>query len=239
MAETYVAVDLETTGLNPKTDRIIEIGAVKVEHGTVKDVFDRLIHPGRKIGTFVEQLTGITDDMVKDAPVITEVLPEFLEFAKDAPLVGHNIMFDYSFLKRNVVNAGGSFDRMGVDTLALIRILLPELPKKSLPYVCRYLKIETGTSHRAQDDAKAAAFLYEYVKEHWSLERERLEPKPLLYPVKREVPATLRQKEYLQALLKYHKIDLGLSPESLTKNEASRLIDNIISQHEKMITQRR
>ena len=81
--------------------------------------------------------------------------------------------------------------------------------------------------------------MYEYVKEHWSLERERLEPKPLLYPVKREVSATLRQKEYLQALIKYHKIDLDLSPESLTKNEASRLIDNIISQHGKMITQRR
>lgn len=234
MADVYVAVDLETTGLNPRTDRIIEIGAVRMEHGEAKAVYHQLINPERAIGAFVEQLTGITDDMVKGAPTIADVLPEFLAFAGEAPLVGHNLMFDYSFLKRNAVNAGASFERSGVDTLALVRMLLPELPKKSLPYVCEQLKIETGTSHRAVDDARAAAHLYEYVKENWRLERERLEPKPLFFRVKREAPATPRQKEYLRALMKYHKIDLDLEVESLTKNEASRRIDGIIGEYGKM-----
>ncbi len=235
MENTYVAVDLETTGLNPKMDRIIEIGAIKVKNGIVQDMFHKLINPERKIGEFVEHLTGITEDMVKDAPKISEVLPEFLAFVGDAPLVGHNLMFDYSFLKRNVLNVGGTFEKEGIDTLALVRLFLPQLPKKSLSYVCEQFKIDTGTSHRAQDDAKAAAFLYEYMKEKWVLDEKLLEPKPLLCKIKREVPATRKQKEYLHALIKYHKIKLEFEIESLTKNEASRTIDGIISEYGKMI----
>lgn len=234
MADCYVAVDLETTGLNPKMDRIIEIGAVKVENGVVKEEFHCLIDPERKIGEFVENLTGITDEMVKGGKKIGEALPDFLDFLGEAPLVGHNIMFDYSFLKRNVINAGGMFDRMGVDTLALVRLLLPALPKKTLPYVCEQLNIDTGTSHRAKDDARAAAYLYEYVKKNWKLEKALLEPRPLIYTIKKEVPATLRQKEYLRALAKYHKIELEFEIDNLTKNEASRAIDGIISEHGKM-----
>ena len=234
MTDCYVAVDLKTTGLNAKTDRIIEIGAVRVENGKVKDVFHRLIDPERKIGEFVEELTGITNEMVKGEQKIAEALTEFLEFLGEAPLVGHNIMFDYSFLKRNVVNIGKTFDRTGVDTLALVRLLFPTFPKKTLPYVCEQLHIDTGESHRALDDARAAAYLYEYIKENWKLERTWLDPKPLMYSVKKEVPATLRQKEYLRALAKYHKIELEFEIESLTKNEASRAIDGIIAEHGKM-----
>ena len=231
MADTYVAVDVETTGLSPKTDRIIEIGAVKVENGVVTDCFSQLINPKRHVGEFVEQLTGITDVMLRDAPPIGQVLPEFLDFCGAYPLVGHNILFDYGFLKRNVVNAGGSFERLGVDTLALIRVLMPELPKKSLSYVCRCLSIETGTSHRAKDDARAAANLYEYIKGKWTGEPDKLAPHPLIYQVKRETPATPRQKDYLRALVEYHKLEKSIFSETLTKNEASRLIDRILSEY--------
>ena len=102
--DVYKRQDLETTGLNPKTERILEIGAVLVENGEVKDRFSALIDPKRQISQRIVELTGITDEMVAGKPDIQEALPEFLKFCKDYPLLGHHIIFDYSFLKRAAVN---------------------------------------------------------------------------------------------------------------------------------------
>src|SRR5699024_4816683 len=108
--ECYIVLDLETTGLRPKQDKIIEIGAVKVCNDVVVDVFSRLVYPGIPIKEEVMQLTGISNEMVKHEHTINEILPQFLAFAQELPLVGHNIMFDYSFMKRAVVNFGETFE---------------------------------------------------------------------------------------------------------------------------------
>ena len=128
---SFVAVDLETTGLDPKKDRIIEIGAIRVENGEVAGEYQQLVNPGCPIPDFVSDLTGITDEMVEKAPMIGEVLDEFLKFCGELPIVGHQVMFDYRFLKRATVNQGESFERNGIDTLALCRAFMPVEEKPS------------------------------------------------------------------------------------------------------------
>lgn len=227
-----VAVDLETTGLNPKTERILEIGAVLVENGEVKDRFSALIDPRRQISQRIVELTGITDEMVAGKPDIQEALPEFLKFCKDYPLLGHHIIFDYSFLKRAAVNQGYSFERTGIDTLAVCRKFIPENEKKNLQAACKWFQVQTEKSHRALEDALAAYRLYEAMEQKYGGKYpEVFFPKELKYKVKREHPASKRQKEVLQYLIKYHKINLSVQLDDLSKNEASRLTDQIISQY--------
>ncbi len=230
--ESYIALDLETTGLNPKKDKIIEIGAVKVCDGNVVDTFQTLVYPGIHIKEEVEKLTGISNEMVKYAYNINEVVPKFLEFAKDLPLVGHNIMFDYSFIKKAIVNYGEAYERLGIDTLKLSRKFLPNLEKKNLNYVCEYLNIKNENHHRALNDALAAHIIFEKLKKQfYHSNLEQFQWKPLLFKVKKEQPMTKFQKEYLIDFIKYHKIVININIDLLTKSECSRLIDTLISQY--------
>ena len=98
MYDTYVSIDLETTGLNPKRDRIIEIGAIRVEQGQIVEEFSTFVDPGRKLEERITELTGIRDEDLADAPQLDEVFPKLLEFMGELPLLGHSILFDYSFL---------------------------------------------------------------------------------------------------------------------------------------------
>ena len=98
MINSYISIDLETTGLNPKEDRIIEIGAIKVIEGKVVDTFTTFVNPGRKLEERIVELTGIRDEDLADAPTIEEVFPKLEEFLEDLPLLGHSILFDFSFL---------------------------------------------------------------------------------------------------------------------------------------------
>lgn len=225
----YLCVDLETTGLNPKTDKIIEIGAVKVKNGEIASTFGTFVRPGRALPENVTELTGITGADLEDAPLIGEVLPQFLEFAENLPLLGHRVLFDYSFLKRAVVNSGGEFERSGIDTLKLSRRFLPDLPSKRLADLCAYYGIEMQ-AHRAMEDAAATHRLYQKLCENF-YEEEAFKPALLVYKVKREGPATKAQKERLARLLDQHGLvpdyEIGL----LTKNEASRLIDRILASY--------
>lgn len=100
MYDTYVSIDLETTGLNPKRDRIIEIGAIRVEQGQIVEEFSTFVDPGRKLEERITELTGIRDEDLTDAPQLDEVFPKLLEFMGELPLLGHSILFDYSFLKK-------------------------------------------------------------------------------------------------------------------------------------------
>lgn len=229
----YLCVDLETTGLNPKTDKIIEIGAVKVCDGKIADTFQMLINPCRPLEERITELTGITDDMLFDKPVINEVLPEFLAFAGEDILLGHSVLFDYSFLKKAVVNEKGSFEREGIDTLKIARMYLPELPHRSLPFLCEHFGI-SHTAHRALGDAMATVALYDRLWELFS-QKEGAEkyflPHKLNFQVKRESPATNAQKERLYKLLERHKIKVEYSVEHLTRNEASRYTDLILAKY--------
>ena len=140
MVKDYVCVDIETSGVRVKWDKIIEIGAVKVRDSKAVDTFSELINPGLKLSPYITELTGITDEMLKDKPFIEKVLPRFIEFTGDDVIMGHNIMFDYSFLKQNAINQKLKFDKMGIDTLKIARKTLKGLESRGLEYLCNYLK---------------------------------------------------------------------------------------------------
>ncbi len=232
----YIVVDLETTGLAPKTDRILEVGAWKVENGGFVQKFHRMVDPGMKIPERITQLTGITDSMVQGQPMIDTVIREFIEFAGELPLLGHNLMFDYAFLKHAAVNQKITFERMGMDTLKISRKVLAELPSRKLGELCSYYHIPQQRAHRADEDAYVTAILYEKMKEQFKEnEPELFVPVQLQYKAKKQAAITNAQKGYLNDLLKYHKIKCDMQMESLTKSEASRLIDGIILQYGKII----
>ena len=160
LRDTYVVFDLETTGFSPVKDKIIEIGAVKVEEGKITDKFSTFVNPKVPIPFEITRLTSITDEMVMNAPTIEEVLPEFLEFIDGAALVAHNAGFDVGFIEQNCRYQDIQPDFTSVDTVALARILLPTLSKYKLNIVAKALNISLENHHRAVDDAGATAEIF-------------------------------------------------------------------------------
>ena len=191
-----IAVDLEMTGLQVKTDRILEIGAVRLVDGQLRDTFQTFVNPHRRIDARITELTGIRPEMVEDAPEAEEALRKFLEFAGEAPFLGHNVIFDYSFLKQCAVNHNREH------------------------------------AHRAVDDAKATAELFLMLQQKYQQQEPGLfVPKPLHYKVKKQGPLTPAQKRDLNHLMIYHRIEFNIELDSLTKSEASRMIDKIYAQY--------
>lgn len=236
MINDYVCVDIETTGIRPKWDRIIEIGAVKVRDGRVTDTFSELIYPGVMLPYQITALTGITDEMLYGKPEIEQILPKFIEFAKDdIYLLGHNTRFDYSFLKQNAINLDLDFDKKGLDTLKAARKVLPELPSRALDCLCEYFGIKDDNHHRAFNDASVTAQLYSILtRQYGDSVPGAFEPFEFIYQIKKMQPITERQKKYLKALIRYHKLETDYEIDSLSKNEASRKIDKIILQNGKI-----
>lgn len=157
---TCVVFDIETTGFSPLKNRIIEIGAVRVEEGRIVDKFGSFVNPDVPIPFEIEKLTGINDNMVLDAPKIDRVLPEFLEFCRGAVMVAHNAGFDISFIKENARQQGLEFNPTVLDTVSLARVLLPNLNRFKLDTVAKELKINLANHHRAVDDAGATAEIF-------------------------------------------------------------------------------
>lgn len=158
--ETFVVFDLETTGFGPVKDRIIEIGAVKIADGKITDRFSTFINPDIPIPFKIEQLTGINDSMVMDAPMIEEILPQFLDFCEGSVLVGHNAQFDVGFVNQKAKMLGLKTDFTVVDTVGMARALMPDLSKYKLNIVAKALGISLENHHRAVDDAKATADIF-------------------------------------------------------------------------------
>ncbi len=154
--ESIVSIDLETTGLEPGTDAIIEIGAVRFTERRVEAEFSTLINPGRPIPPFVVQLTGITDQMVREAPPIQAVLKELVEFVGDSPVLGHNVRFDLSFLRRYRIL--GSND--AIDTYEMASVLLPTASRYNLGALGQALGVPLSATHRALDDARVTRGIY-------------------------------------------------------------------------------
>ena len=236
MTDSYIALDLETTGLSPEQDRILEIGAVKVQDGQVRETYETLLNPGISISPRIRELTGITDEMAAGGKDTRTALEELVAFCGELPLLGHNILFDYSLVKTNAVDFGLKFEKAGIDTLKIARILLPDAEHKSLTALCCHYGISHERAHRAVDDARAAMELYlRLIREFPDSPAELFDPKPLAYRPKKQGPVTPAQKGYLNDLIKYHKITIDVSLDTLTKNEASRLIDKIISTHGRIL----
>ena len=160
LRDTYVVFDIETTGLSAKKNKIIEIGAVKVENGEIIDRFSAFVNPREPIPFEIERLTGINDGMVMDEPPVEEVLPRFLDFCGAAVMVAHNASFDMSFIEYNAEQLGIDFKPTIVDTVALARILLPELKRFKLDTVAKALNVSLENHHRAVDDAEATAHIF-------------------------------------------------------------------------------
>ncbi|MCM1105697.1 MAG: PolC-type DNA polymerase III [Blautia sp.] len=156
----YVVFDLETTGFSPETNRIIEIGAVKVQKGKITEKFSTFVNPGTPIPFRIEQLTGISDSMVIDAPAIEAALPEFMAFCEGCVMVAHNADFDMSFIKKNCLRQNIPCRPTIVDTVGLARVLLHNLNRFKLDTVARALNISLENHHRAVDDAGCTAEIF-------------------------------------------------------------------------------
>lgn len=160
LQDTFVVFDIETTGFHAGNDKIIEIGAVKIKDGKEVDYFSEFINPQIPIPFKIEQLTGINDEMVKDAALIEEILPKFLDFCKDSVLVAHNAEFDTGFIKAKAADLSLPYAFTVVDTLPLARVLLTDIAKFTLDNVCKRLNIKLENHHRAVDDAGATAKVF-------------------------------------------------------------------------------
>lgn len=236
MTDSYVCIDLETTGLNPKSDKIIEIGVVKVADHRVIEEWETFVNPGRMIGERITELTGICDKQLESAPAIEEVLPKLLEIVGDSVLLGHSVLFDYSFVKKAAVNQRLSFEKEGIDTLKIARKYLADLESRSLSSLCKYYGI-SHNAHRALRDARATVELYGklaeqfYDKEEAEGKKSLFRPKRLCYQAKRDTPITIPQKEQLYKLVDKHKLIIDYEIDKLTRSEASRRIDRILAEY--------
>ena len=156
----FVVFDIETTGFSPVNNKIIEIGAVKIQQGEITDRFSVFVNPGVPIPFEIEKLTSINDSMVMDAPPIEVILPQFLDFCQNAVLVAHNANFDMSFIMENAKRQGLSRKFTFVDTLGIARVLLTHQAKHTLDAVAKTLSISLENHHRAVDDAECTAHIF-------------------------------------------------------------------------------
>lgn len=158
--DTFVVFDIETTGLYAQKDKITEIGAVKIKNNEIIDTYSTFVNPQIPIPDKITELTGITDQMVKNAPKIEEILPKFLEFVGDGVFVAHNANFDMGFIRFNAKSLQLDINNPVLDTLELSRGLLPQLGKHKLNIICDHLGISLENHHRALDDATATAEVF-------------------------------------------------------------------------------
>ena len=232
MIKSYVAFDLETTGLSPETDQIIEIGALKVKDGKVIARFMEFVKPDQPISSAITGITGITNEMVADARNTEDIVHDFMDFCEDHVLIGHNIMFDYKFCKMYAAKYGYPFEKRGIDTLKIARKVHKDFESKSLGALCEYYHITNQAAHRAYHDALATAKLYQCMAHYFEAQDEKLFiPMQLMYKQKKVQAVTKKQLDYIELLCKYHHLCLERKCENMTRSEASKLIDSIISEH--------
>lgn len=162
----YIIFDIETTGLDSSYDEIIEIGAIKVKNNKIVSKFNSLVKPKNEIDEYITELTGITNEMVKDAPTIEEILPDFMNYIGNDILIGHNVNFDINFIYDNLYR--NKFDVLTndfIDTMRISRKLLPELPHHRLIDLAKYFKIDSTNNHRSLKDCEITMNVYENLKE--------------------------------------------------------------------------
>ena len=201
---TYCVLDLETTGFSAVTERITEIGIMKVKDGEVIDKFSEFVNPEKHIPERVTEVTKITDEMVKNAPTIKEMFPKILEFIKGSVLVEHNASFDIGFLKQNAQRLGYDFDYTYIDTLPMARALFPDFKKYKLGKIAENLGIKVEVAHRALDDVdttvKVLKVMMEEIKKRGAKKVEDID-----YV---SVDEKAKKEEY-KKLMPYHAIILA------------------------------
>ena len=161
----YCVLDLETTGISYKTEKITEVGIIKYKNGEVIDEFECFVNPEKPIPPKVVEITHITDDMVKDADTIDKVIPKIIDFIGDSVLVAHNADFDIGYLKYNFEKYGYKLENTYIDTLRLAKAIFPDLKKYKLGLIADALKIKVDVAHRALDDVKTLVAVFKVMIE--------------------------------------------------------------------------
>ena len=163
----YTVIDIETTGLSPRYDEIIELSAIRVKGNQIVEEFTSLVKPDGKISSFITQLTGITNEMVESAPKINDVIKDYMDFIGDSMLLGHNIHFDLNFIYDNYLACFGErFSNDFVDTMRLSRKVLPELCNHKLGTLAVHYGMETDGAHRGLVDCHMTHGVYANLKEY-------------------------------------------------------------------------
>ena len=165
--EDYTIVDIETTGLSPANNEIIELSAIKIRNNNIVEKFSTLVKPSSKINSFITGLTGITNDMVKNAPSINNVLEEFLKFVSNDCIIGHNINFDLRFIKHNLQkHLNTDLENTSIDTVKVARKFCPKLSSYKLSNLATHFNIDTSGHHRALKDCEMTFDIYNKIQEH-------------------------------------------------------------------------
>lgn len=201
---TYCVLDLETTGFSATTEKITEVGIMKLKNGEVIDQFACFVNPEKHIPQRVSEVTNITDDMVKDAETIEQVFPKILEFLGDSVIVAHNAGFDVGFLKQNAKNLGYEFDYTYVDTLSLAKDLFPEYKKYKLGRIAANLGIKVEVAHRALDDVDTTVKVFKVM-----LDRLKERGAKKIEDIHKVSRTEETQKEEYKKLKTYHAIILA------------------------------
>ena len=223
----YIAIDLETTGIRLSKDKIIEVGLLKVKDSHIIDTFSCVINPDIQVDDKILELTKISKNELENAKRIHEVINHIVDFCEEYVLLGHNTIFDYSFVKKEANRAGLEFEKRGIDTYKLCKRVLPENVRKNLTEACGYFGIERKNSHRAFSDAYYTHVLFqEIIKKFKTLE---ISSEAMKVKIKKFVPIRKRTKEDLQKLLNCHRIGCKVNIDLLSESEAKRMMDKIKS----------
>ena len=227
MISDYIAIDLETTGIRLSKDKIIEVGLLKVKDSHIIDTFSCVINPDMQVDDKILELTKISKNELENAKRIHEVINHIVDFCEEYVLLGHNTIFDYSFVKKEANRAGLEFEKRGIDTYKLCKKVLPDNVRKNLTDACGYFGIERKNSHRAFSDAYYTHVLFqEIMKNFKTLE---ISPEAMKVKIKKFVPIRKRTKEDLQKLLNCHRIGCKVNVDLLSESEAKRMMDKIKS----------
>ena len=223
----YIAIDLETTGIRLSKDKIIEVGLLKVKDSHIIDTFSCVINPDIQVDDKILELTKISKNELENAKRIHEVINHIVDFCEEYVLLGHNTIFDYSFVKKEANRAGLEFEKRGIDTYKLCKKVLPENVRKNLTDACGYFGIERKNSHRAFSDAYYTHVLFqEIIKNFKTLE---ISSEAMKVKIKKFVSIRKRTKEDLQKLLNCHRIGCKVNIDLLSESEAKRMMDKIKS----------
>ena len=223
----YIAIDLETTGIRLSKDKIIEVGLLKVKDSHIIDTFSCVINPDMQVDDKILELTKISKNELENAKRIHEVINHIVDFCEEYVLLGHNTIFDYSFIKKEANRAGLEFEKRGIDTYKLCKKVLPENVRKNLTDACNYFGIERKNSHRAFSDAYYTHVLFqEIIKNFKTLE---ISSEAMKVKIKKFVSIRKRTKEDLQKLLNCHRIGCKVNIDLLSESEAKRMMDKIKS----------
>lgn len=232
MLDRYVVIDLEMTGLSPVKDKIIEVAAIKVEDGLVVDEYVQLVNPNGEISEKITEITGISNDMTKNAKFIEDIMQEILQFIQDMTLIGHNLIFDFSFIMQNAYKCGyrdmTKMEWYGIDTLKVARKYLPPDISKTLQSLCEMYGIEDKHHHRALNDVKITKELYERLCNNYEVNGNILIPERLIYKPKKDRAPSDKQQQYVRKLLEYHHLQSEYDLSKMTQSELNRYADKII-----------